>query len=67
MDPVTITNFSLRLNDLSNRWSVVAGIDNLTDEVYPIAGNSSLDTSSGYAEVIYSRERTYYLSAKYKF
>ena len=67
MDPVTITNFSLKLNDLSRRWSVVAGIDNLTDEVYPIAGNSSLDTSAGYAEVIYSRERTYYLSAKYKF
>lgn len=36
---------------------MVAAVNNLTDEVYPIAGNSSLTTGSGYAEVAYDRGR----------
>jgi hypothetical protein len=32
---------------------------NLTDEVYPVAGTSSLTTASGYAEIIHARPRTW--------
>lgn len=63
----TVTNFSLQLAEEGDKWNITFGVDNLTDETYPIAGNSSLTTSSGYAEVIYSRPRSYYLTAKYNF
>ncbi len=63
----TVANFSLRLADVDEVWNVVAGVENLTDETYSVAGNSSLSTGSGYAEVIYSRPRYYYLSATYNF
>lgn len=66
-EPVTVANFSLKLAEEDGQWEVAAGIRNLTDEVYPVAGNSSLTTSSGYAEVIYARPRSYYLSGSYKF
>jgi iron complex outermembrane receptor protein len=48
-------------------WRLTAGVNNLTDELYPVAGNSSLTTASGYAEIIYSRPRTYFLTASYDF
>ena len=64
---VTTANFSLKLADLDEVWSVTLGVNNLTDEIYPVAGNSSLSTSSGYAEIIYARPRNYYLSASYNF
>jgi iron complex outermembrane receptor protein len=63
----TITNFSLRLDDNDDTWNVVLGVENLTDELYPVAGNSSLSTGSGYAEIVYTRPRNYYLSASYNF
>lgn len=66
-DPVTLANFSLKLAAEDGEWEISAGVRNLTDEVYPVAGNSSLTTSAGYAEVIYARPRNYYLSGSYKF
>lgn len=66
-DAVTLANFSLKLAGNSQKWDVTMGVINLTDELYPVAGNSSLSTSSGYAEVIYARPRSYYLSGSYKF
>lgn len=66
-DAVTVANFSLKIEDDDEVWNVVLGVDNLTDEVYPVAGNSSLTTSSGYAEVIYARPRSFYLSTQYNF
>jgi iron complex outermembrane receptor protein len=35
---------------------------NLTDELYPVAGASSLTTASGYAEIIYARPRNFWLT-----
>ncbi len=67
LDPVTVVNASLKLAESADVWSVVLGIENLTDEQYIIAGNSSYSTSAGYAEVIYSRPRNAYLSASYNF
>ncbi|GAB1269428.1 TonB-dependent receptor [Aurantivibrio infirmus] len=63
----TVVNFSLKFGDAGDLWNVVAGIDNVRDETYAVAGNSSLGTSSGYAEVIYSRPRTAYISATVNF
>jgi len=48
-------------------WRLMFGVNNLTDKLYPVAGNSSLSTSSGYAEIIYARPRNYFLSGTYNF
>jgi len=66
-DAVTIANLSVKLAGQSEIWDVTFGVRNLTDEAYPVAGNSSIGTSSGYAEIIYSRPRNYFLSLNYKF
>ncbi len=49
------------------RWKLVFGILNLTDELYPIGGNSSLGTGSGYAEIAYARQRQWFLTLDYSF
>ena len=48
-------------------WAVTVGVNNLTDEEYPIAGNSSLTTGSGYAEIAYSRPMEWFASLKFQF
>jgi iron complex outermembrane receptor protein len=40
---------------------------NLTDELYPVAGTSSLTTASGYSEIIYARPRSWSLSGTWSF
>jgi len=67
LDDVELLNASLTLASGSGNWQATAGVNNLTDEVYPVAGNSSLTTASGYAEIIYSRPRTYFLTLSYDF
>jgi iron complex outermembrane receptor protein len=42
-------------------------VNNATDEIYPVAGNSSLTTGSGYAEVAYARPREYFATLSYDF
>ena len=49
------------------KWQVSAGINNATDELYRTAGVSSLDTSTGYAEVAYARPREYFVKFTYNF
>ncbi len=66
-DDETIMNLSFRFEDDADSWNIILGIENLTDELYPIAGNSSLTTSTGYAEVIYNRPRNWYLNGTYNF
>lgn len=58
IDSVTIINGSLVLAGAAERWRLSLRGDNLTDELYPVAGTSSLTTSSGYAEIIYARPRS---------
>lgn len=67
IDEQTTARFALTLDSDNNNWRAVAGIENLTDEVYPVAGNSSLATATGYAEVVYSRPRVYYFNVEYSF
>jgi iron complex outermembrane receptor protein len=63
----TVFNASLALAPGSERWQVTLGANNLTNKVYRIAGNSSLSTGSGYAEVAYARPRELFVLANYKF
>ena len=48
-------------------WRVTLGVNNATDELYPIAGNSSLTTGSGYAEIAYARPREWFANFQYEF
>jgi iron complex outermembrane receptor protein len=66
-DDATVVNLSVTLASSEGRWRATAGVNNATDELYPVAGNSSLTTASGYAEIIYARPRTYFLSASFDF
>ena len=51
----------------NGNWRATLGINNATDETYPIAGNSSFTTGSGYAEIAYSRPREWFAMVSYDF
>jgi len=57
-EAVTLLNASVALETDDAKWRLVLSGNNLTDELYPVAGTSSLTTASGYAEIIYARPRT---------
>ncbi len=64
---VTLMNASLILENSTRAWRLMIGGNNLTDKIYPIAGNSSFSSSAGYAEIVYSRPRNYFVSGTYNF
>jgi iron complex outermembrane receptor protein len=64
---VTLWNGSVSMVSDDSRWRIALAGQNLGDKRYPVAGTSSLSTSSGYAEIIYARPRTLSLSASYNF
>jgi iron complex outermembrane receptor protein len=66
-DDVTTLNASLQIRGNDSTWRLIAGVNNATDETYPIAGNSSLSTGSGYAEIAYARPREWFLNFQYDF
>jgi iron complex outermembrane receptor protein len=67
LDDETTVNLSVRLEPEGGPWGVTLGVNNLTDETYPIAGNSSLTTGSGYAEIAYTRPREWFATLSYEF
>ena len=67
MGGVTIWSGSLALESPDSKWRISANGQNLGDKLYPVAGTSSLSTSSGYAEILYARPRTFSLTASYRF
>ena len=67
LDDVTVLNASLVIAPDAGKWRVTLGVNNATDELYPIAGNSSLTTGSGYAEIAYARPREYFAQLTYQF
>jgi iron complex outermembrane recepter protein len=67
LDSVTTLNASVSFATETGPWKVSLGVNNATDETYPIAGNSSLTTGSGYAEIAYSRPRQYFGYVQYEF
>lgn len=68
LEDITTVNASLRLSrGEDSPWKVTLGLNNATDERYPIAGNSSLTTGSGYAEIAYARPRQWFATLQYEF
>ncbi len=67
LDAETTVNASIAIAPKAGAWRVTFGVNNATDETYPIAGNSSLTTGSGYAEIAYSRPREYFATLSYEF
>ena len=64
---MTTVNVQLQLRAEDSAWRFTAGVNNATDELYPIAGNSSLTTGSGYAEIAYARPREWFANFQYEF
>jgi iron complex outermembrane recepter protein len=68
LDNVTTVNASVSLTrGEDSPWKVILGLNNATDELYPVAGNSSLTTGSGYAEIAYARPREWFATFQYDF
>jgi iron complex outermembrane receptor protein len=66
-DARTAVNAQVQIRGNESKWRFIAGVNNATDEVYPIAGNSSLSTGSGYAEIAYARPREWFVNFQYDF
>ncbi len=66
-DATTTVNASLQIHGSDSNWRIIAGVNNATDELYPVAGNSSLTTGSGYAEIAYARPRQWFATFEYEF
>jgi iron complex outermembrane receptor protein len=66
-EDVTTYNLAFTLAHGDQPWQVRLGLRNITDEIYPIAGNSSLSTGAGYAEIAYNRGREAVLSVSTRF
>ncbi len=66
-DAEGLLNFSVTMEGVSDQWKLILGVTNLTDETYPVAGNSSLTTATGYAEIAYLRPQTWFANLQYKF
>jgi iron complex outermembrane receptor protein len=64
---VTLYSGSVSVQSPDSKWRIALNAQNLGDKLYPVAGTSSLGTSSGYAEVVYARPRTFSLTATYGF
>ncbi|BFT28901.1 TonB-dependent receptor [Alteromonas sp. D210916BOD_24] len=58
---------SVTLSPYSGNWKLMVGVNNLTDEIYRVSGNSSLGSGSGYAEVAYARPRVVFANFSYEF
>jgi iron complex outermembrane receptor protein len=63
----TVLNASLAIAPEVGPWRLVLGVNNAADKIYAIAGNSSLSTGSGYAEIAYARPREYFGTFTYSF
>jgi iron complex outermembrane receptor protein len=67
LESVTVVNVSLALAPSAGNWRFILGVNNATDELYPVGGNSSLTSGAGYAEIAYARPREYFATFSYDF
>ena len=67
LDGASVVNLSAALEPANGKWRLTGGINNATDELYATGGNSSLTTSSGYAEIAYARPREFFVRFSYNF
>lgn len=63
----TLYNGSVVIAPQAGAWRLTLGVNNAGDKVYRVAGNSSLSTGSGYAEVAYARPREYFGTLSWTF
>ncbi len=63
----SIWNAALTWESPDENWQVIGAVSNLDDEIYRVAGNSSLTASASYAESTYAREREYSLTVRYSY
>ena len=66
-DAVTLLNGAITLEPEGGKWRLTLSGNNLTDELYPVAGTSSVTTSSGYSEIIYARPRNFWVTVGFNF
>ncbi|HVY86065.1 MAG TPA: TonB-dependent receptor [Caulobacterales bacterium] len=66
-DAVTLVNGAITLEPQNGPWRLTLSGNNLTDELYPVAGTSSITTSSGYSEIIYARPRNFWVTLGFNF
>lgn len=62
-----LVDASIALNAPDQGWQIVVGGLNLTNQLYPIAGNSSLGSGSGYAEIGFARRAQWYVDFRVDF
>jgi iron complex outermembrane receptor protein len=62
-----VLNASVAIGPDAGPWRVTVGANNAADKLYRVAGNSSLSTGSGYAEVAYARPREYFATINFDF
>lgn len=67
LNSVTTVDLSVSFENDDLNLKINAGINNATDEIYPTAGNSSLSSGSGYAEIAYARPRQVFINLTYEF
>jgi iron complex outermembrane receptor protein len=68
LEDVTTVNASVQISGGDDSpWRITLGLNNATDELYPVAGNSSLTTGSGYAEIAYARPQEWFANFQYEF
>lgn len=65
-DELYLVNASLNFVSADKKWTATFSGRNLTDEVYIITGNDELG-SLGYSEAVFSRDREWAFSLRYKF
>jgi iron complex outermembrane receptor protein len=66
-DGYALVNALIRYEAPDNRFTLTAGVTNLTDKAYRGSGNSSLTAASGYAEVTYGPPRMFTLEGVINF
>ena len=66
-DSYTLIDFSVGIEPVDADWKVTVGLNNATDELYRISGNSSLGSGSGYGETAYARPRVAFINYSYDF
>jgi iron complex outermembrane receptor protein len=62
-----VLDASISIENPDQMWTLIFGVQNLTDKDYRLAGNASLTTATGYAEVIYARQRNWFVSLSANF
>jgi iron complex outermembrane receptor protein len=66
VDSTTLLNMGVTFESVQG-WTLALGVNNVGGKIFPIAGNSSLTSNSGYAEIAYNRGREAFASFSKEF